>query len=293
MADVTISQLTQGIPAGNNMVPYSNGSVTLGAPVSDLFRNSLLTVGGGINGNYVSSFTQLGQNGVFVWHDNATKSLTATGLSVAINRAEHPAAYLTNAAGNALIVDAGNVGIGTVSPVSKLHVNGTVTATGLYAPGCVIQVLQAFKSDAFVTQTLIANGGEAITGLGVTITPKSASSKILVSFSVTGNGTDNVTQIYFKLRRGSTEIGNGNVDATRPAATPVLTRAYFNNNNVACNINFQYLDAPNTTAATTYQLYVGSEGNNGTIFINRTHNQGNTVNNGPCSSSFTVMEIAG
>jgi hypothetical protein len=180
-----------------------------------------------------------------------------------------------------------------VTITQPLDVNGTVTATGLYAPGCVVQVLQAFKSDAFATQALIANGGEAITGLGVTITPKSASSKILVSFSVTGNGTDNVTQIYFKLRRGSTEIGNGNADAARPAATPVLTRAYFNNNNVACNINFQYLDAPNTTAATTYQLYVGSEGNSGTIFINRTHNQGNTVNNGPCSSSFTVMEIAG
>jgi hypothetical protein len=161
------------------------------------------------------------------------------------------------------------------------------------SPGSIIQVLQAFKSDPFVTQALIANGGEAIAGLGVTITPKSTSSKMLISFSITGNGTNGATQIYFKLRRGGTEIGNGNTDATRPAATPVLTRAYFNDNNVACNINFQYLDAPNTTAASTYQLYVGSEGNNGTIYINRTHNQSNTVNCGPCSSSFTVMEIAG
>ena len=161
------------------------------------------------------------------------------------------------------------------------------------APGCILQVLQAFKSDAFVTQTLIANGGEAVAGLGVTITPKSSSSKMLISFSVTGNGTNGATQIYFKLRRGDTEIGNGNADATRPAATPVLTRAYFNDNNVACNINFQYLDSPNTTSATTYQLYVGSEGNNGTIYINRPHNQSNIVNCGPCASSFTVMEIAG
>ena len=40
MADVTISQLTKGTPAGNNILPYSTGSNTLGVPVSALFQNT-------------------------------------------------------------------------------------------------------------------------------------------------------------------------------------------------------------------------------------------------------------
>lgn len=39
MADVTISQLTQGVPAGNNVLPYSTGSNTLGVPASAILQN--------------------------------------------------------------------------------------------------------------------------------------------------------------------------------------------------------------------------------------------------------------
>ena len=40
MADVTISQLTQGTPNGNHLLPYSTGTVTLGVPVSAMFQNT-------------------------------------------------------------------------------------------------------------------------------------------------------------------------------------------------------------------------------------------------------------
>jgi hypothetical protein len=40
MADVTISQLTQGTPSGNHLLPYSTGSSTLGACVSAIFENT-------------------------------------------------------------------------------------------------------------------------------------------------------------------------------------------------------------------------------------------------------------
>jgi len=39
MADVTISSLSRGIPFGNNILPYSTGSDTLGVPVSAIFQN--------------------------------------------------------------------------------------------------------------------------------------------------------------------------------------------------------------------------------------------------------------
>jgi hypothetical protein len=40
MADVTIAQLTAGTPAGSSLVPYSTGTVTLGAPVSAMFQTT-------------------------------------------------------------------------------------------------------------------------------------------------------------------------------------------------------------------------------------------------------------
>lgn len=40
MADVTISQLTKGVPSGDNILPYSTGSNTLGVPVSAIFQNA-------------------------------------------------------------------------------------------------------------------------------------------------------------------------------------------------------------------------------------------------------------
>ena len=39
MADVTISQLTQGTPSGNHLLPYSTGSSTLAVPASGIFQN--------------------------------------------------------------------------------------------------------------------------------------------------------------------------------------------------------------------------------------------------------------
>jgi len=40
MADVTISNLTKGIPAGSAILPYSTGNSTLGVPVSAIFQNT-------------------------------------------------------------------------------------------------------------------------------------------------------------------------------------------------------------------------------------------------------------
>jgi len=40
MADVTISQLTPGVPTGNNILPYSTGSNTLSVPVSAILQNA-------------------------------------------------------------------------------------------------------------------------------------------------------------------------------------------------------------------------------------------------------------
>ncbi|MGZ8843719.1 MAG: tail fiber domain-containing protein [Pyrinomonadaceae bacterium] len=79
--------------------------------------------------NYVSGKPNLDLTGLFIWHDNATKNLTPTGVGVAINRTG-TAAYFTNAGGSSAIFDAGTVGIGTTAPTATLSVNGTANKPG-------------------------------------------------------------------------------------------------------------------------------------------------------------------
>jgi len=72
MADVTISQLTQGTPAGNNIVPYSTGLNTLGVPVSAVFQNtssigintSIPNTTLDVKGVGIQSFASIGNNTV-------------------------------------------------------------------------------------------------------------------------------------------------------------------------------------------------------------------------------------
>jgi hypothetical protein len=84
MADVTISQLTRGIPAGNNLLPYSTGTNTLGAPVSALFQNTSNAYFNSLNDD-VSRFSDNLVTGTtsasFIIADNANKSSSGPILS--------------------------------------------------------------------------------------------------------------------------------------------------------------------------------------------------------------------
>jgi len=75
MADVTISQLTQGTPAGNSLLPYSTGSNTLGAPVSAIFQKTSKVYFNSSNDS-VTSFQHLitaATSASFIMADDANK----------------------------------------------------------------------------------------------------------------------------------------------------------------------------------------------------------------------------
>ena len=77
------------------------------------------------------------------------------------------------------------------------------------APGCIVQVVQAVKTDTASHDT---NTWTDISGLSLSITPASTSNKILISFH--GSGT--TTNIGFiRLLRDSTEIGSGDGAGSR------------------------------------------------------------------------------
>jgi hypothetical protein len=81
MADVTISALTNGVPAGSNIVPYSTGSVTLGAPVSAMFHGTNKVYFNASNDG-VTSFQHLitgATSASFIMADNANKAYSGPG----------------------------------------------------------------------------------------------------------------------------------------------------------------------------------------------------------------------
>lgn len=157
-------------------------------------------------------------------------------------------------------------GTGTISGVS---------ATGLSAvqnlpTGSILQVVQASTS----TQQVIATASWVdLSGLSVSITPKSTNSKMLVMWSVQGQvGSGGGSGFSVQALRNSTSL-----------FTPATFYDSFLNSIIGRlrNVNFE-IDSPATTSAITYKLQAG------------THSAG-TVNfqdGSNFQSTITVMEIA-
>ena len=169
--------------------------------------------------------------------------------------------------------------------------SGTANPTfGSGAPtGCVIQVKSTTKTDANFTHN--TSTVTTITGLTVTITPKSTSSKILILGSICF-GRSNANSGYpLKLFRDSTEIGSGDSAGSRPVGIASLNmpgygQYYMDHKHV------NFLDSPNTTSEITYSFRVVSR-DGSTIYINRSQDDADAVYSDRGSSTITVMEIAG
>ena len=136
------------------------------------------------------------------------------------------------------------LGIGTAGQV--LQVNSGATAPEWATPagggGKVLQVVNA----TYGTQTTNSTMTHADTGLTASITPSSASSKVLVLVSQNGIGKSagNASNgVDVKLLRGATTLTE--ITAACETQTALLL-------NVG-GISFCYLDSPATTSSTTYK----------------------------------------
>jgi hypothetical protein len=133
-------------------------------------------------------------------------------------------------------------------------------------------VVQTVLNTAFASSTA---GYVDVTGLAVTITPSTATSKVLVivTIGLLGNGSaQNTLRSRVQLVRDSTAIERfggltltDNRDATSPA--------------------FAYLDSPATTSATVYKVQL--DAGSGTGYVNRTG-----VDSTAVTSTITAIEVA-
>ena len=155
--------------------------------------------------------------------------------------------------------------------------------------GNVLQVVQTVKTDtATITVTTSANAD--ITGMSVSITPSSASNKILVLAQVSmSQVTADISGIV--LVRGSTEIGIGDANGNRNRNTSGFWSGGGTNELVTVPIVF--LDSPATTSSTTYKLQISkATGATRTYYLNRNTRYDNAGYDGTYMSSITVMEVA-
>lgn len=170
-------------------------------------------------------------------------------------------------------------------------VNYTLATDG--PAGRILDVQSTTKVDVDTFSSASTNNFTAFSGMTVSITPKSTTSKIWVIASVnvsqSGGGS-----VMTRLVRGSTAIGVGTASSnrlgvgagTRPSATPY--------DHDAQNIVMQHLDSPSTTSAVTYGVEA-TAGNayNVTVQLNRTKLDSDVSYGFRAASTITAIEISG
>ena len=173
---------------------------------------------------------------------------------------------------------------------SSITANGTTIVSGgkivssAQPAGAVLQVIQTTKSDVFTTTSTSYTD---VTGLSVSITPTSATSKILVFGTIIISNTGDMAAM--QLVRGSTPIQVGIAASNRYAATADFRASADAAVSGAIPLNF--LDSPSTTSSTTYKIQVSSR-MSGTTRVNASGDDADQTNRGRFMSTITVMEIA-
>ena len=171
--------------------------------------------------------------------------------------------------------------------MSTLHVeNLKGLSSGGNANKIIVPSGQTLSAVGHVIQTVYGNYGTQVstsasgaieTGLAVSITPKFASSKILVTVAQNIQ-TSGSSYCQVCLRRGT--MGNDNL-----LSIIVSPEGYNNSSDEEVNqLPFSWLDSPATTSATRY--FVSMEKLSGTTIYAQTSTSGNSV------STMVLQEIA-
>ena len=178
-------------------------------------------------------------------------------------------------------------GSGTVSGISTGGISDAKAVADAAMPaGTILQVKQTLKQDVYSqsgTQTYTA-----ITGLSVSITPTSASNKILIFGTIYNSQTqDDYANVFALFKAGShLTAASGTGSGNRYGAAMKLRQDGSGN---AKHLHHEYLDTAGGTSAITYQYYMATEGQG---YVGRTGDDGNSWYQARCPSMITAMEVA-
>jgi hypothetical protein len=165
---------------------------------------------------------------------------------------------------NAIPATAGSVSDSYIVSMAGSKLTGTQVIPKATLPtGSVLQVVQGILPTGLTS----TSSTYIDTGLSATITPTSATSKILIITSATAGIHGYVDSYYFTIFRNSTNISYG------ATGTPAMARQYqpngYQNASDGFQNNLSYLDSPATTSATTYSVRIKNDGNGSTMYFGR------------------------
>lgn len=176
---------------------------------------------------------------------------------------------------------------GTASQQLAMNSGATAPEWITASSGGILQVKQTTKTD---TTSTSSQTWSDIAGMTVDITPSSASNKILIMTDTNHSGTNSYGQ-GIRLMRGSTAIYHTTDPNTSQQSGTWGTIADPSGASFLIPVSKIFLDAPNTTSATTYKLQWFQE-TGSTGYLNRRHGDGTNAYSTRGASSITVMEIA-
>lgn len=162
--------------------------------------------------------------------------------------------------------------------------NASITQPKIGFSGCILQV-----RSYTMTGRVVSSGNFQDIGLDVSITPYSASSRILINVSLCMS--TNATTQGFILRRNGVTICQGDSNGSNSRMTVISSVG----NNVWQNqMNNMFVDSPNTTTTLTYDIVCGShDGREWRINRSGDNNSAaSTLDQSVSTSTITVMEIS-
>jgi len=175
--------------------------------------------------------------------------------------------------------------------MSQLKVNSIVPVGGLPSgatSGGIIQVVEAVKTDLF-SASISTGTYTQITGLSVTITPSTTSSKILLHAVVNFSNNDSNVHTAFEIRNGSTRLTGYQNTGSIGNRTPAMSSS--RNETVAAMacLSIHGVDSPASTSAQTYNIFGSTEGY--TLYINSPQDSSNSASIYGTISTLTAYEV--
>tara|TARA_Y100001937_G_scaffold98111_1_gene133768 strand:- start:242 stop:784 length:543 start_codon:yes stop_codon:yes gene_type:complete len=179
--------------------------------------------------------------------------------------------------------------------MSQLKVNSIVPVGGLPSGsnGGIIQIKQTVITDT-KSYTANANTYADMPGFNCTITPSSSSSKIMIVVGIGALHQESGT-IAAKVQRGSTDIGVGDANGSRPRLGFRMYGSAIYNTNHCGSYHYTFLDSPATTSATTYKLVTMGEGSSSyPVYLNRSVQDSNDAYSyrSTTISTMTLYEVS-